>query len=111
METIRGFKDTERYEFDFGKCSIKNGFAQLDTGQDASYFGIWANPFKRIVFTYCEGDTTLEKAESDDEFAAHIHTIKKFYDDSGYGFKGIDPGFNEPLKAKFQAVGLGHLLH
>ena len=55
----RNFHPSDRYVFDFGACSIERGWAQLDTGQDASYFGTWLNPTKRQTFNYCEGDVTL----------------------------------------------------
>ena len=48
---------TDRYSFDFKLCTPKNGWAQVDTSQDASYFGTWANPFERKTVSYCEGDT------------------------------------------------------
>ena len=111
MKTTREFSSADRYVYDFGACTTGKGFAQLDTGQDASYFGMWANPFKRIIFSYIEGDCILEEAETEAEFVDAINKIKTFYDDSGYGFKGIDPGFNEELGAKFKEIGLGSLLH
>ena len=37
-------ENIERYHFDFGECSACNGYAQVDTSQDAPYFGIWTNP-------------------------------------------------------------------
>ena len=30
---------SDRYEFDCGPCSYANGFAQVDTRQDAPYYG------------------------------------------------------------------------
>lgn len=41
MKTIRTFAPGERYDFDFGECSYANGWAQIDTRQDASYYGTW----------------------------------------------------------------------
>ena len=38
------FEPSDRYQFDSGECSAANGYAQIDTGQDAWYFGQWANP-------------------------------------------------------------------
>ena len=101
----------ERYKWDFGECQPKNGWAQCDTGQDAPYFGVWANPFTLQTFTYCEGDTTLVHAETELEFVAEIHDMKKFYNRMGYGFKGIDPAFSVDLKKEFQLLGLGDFLH
>ena len=56
METIRDFASTDRYIFDFKLCTTGKGWAQVDTEQDASYFGTWANPFELKVVSYTEGD-------------------------------------------------------
>lgn len=111
MNITRDFAHADRYKYDFGLCSIKNGFAQVDTSQDAPYYGIWANPFKLIIFTYCEGDCTTEIAENVEEFVKAIQNLKAWHEDYGHKFYGIDPGFNEPLERQFQKIGLGHLLH
>jgi hypothetical protein len=112
MKTIRKFNPmTDRYAYDFGKCSLKNGFAQVDTSQDASYFGTWANPETLTVITYCEGDTTIRIAETTEKFVKEIQTIKKWNEDNGHKFLGIDPGLNYELTGKFRVMGLGSLLH
>lgn len=111
MKTKTSFDgNVERYTFDLGECSTKNGWAQFDTSQDASYFGIWVNPFNLSVFTLCEGDMTLEEAESEEEFSAHLGTMRDFYN-NGTRFLGIDPGFNGDLKQRFVDLSLGYLLH
>ena len=42
--------------FDFGRCCINLGWAQVDTIQNASYFGIGTHPDQRIILQYAEGD-------------------------------------------------------
>ena len=111
METVHGFNSTERYEYDFGECSGANGWAQVDTGQDASYYGNWANPEKLQTFSYCEGDTTRCTCETPEEFVRQMRETKRWHDDSGYGFKGIDALCNPGLTARFRLLGLGDLLH
>lgn len=111
MQTIRDFEPANRYVYDFGPCSAKNGFAQVDTQQDAWYFGIWANPEKMVVITYAEGDVVIRKADNTQEFIDEIHAIKKFEEEMGRRFLGIDPGFNADLKQQFVNAGLGDLLH
>lgn len=106
MKQQQFFNPLDRYVFDFKLCTTKNGFAQVDTGQDAHYFGIWANPFEKRVVTYCEGDVTIEDAETIAEFVSIFENIKRFYDESGYGYRGIDPGFNDDLKAEFIKMGM-----
>jgi hypothetical protein len=89
------------------------GYAQVDTRQDASYFGIWANPTERVIFTYCEGDTTREECATDEEFVEAIHRMAAFYNDAGYGPVGIDPGWNHQnaIAKAFRRLGLGEMLH
>jgi len=111
MKTIREFVPADRYAYDFGLCSYKNGFAQIDTSQDASYFGTWANPTKRIIFTYCEGDTTMQEAETDTEFVNEIRLIKKWNIENGHEFLGIDAMCDSEIETAFRKLGLGNLLH
>lgn len=95
MKTIRRFDPLgDRYQFDASLCKRGAGWAQVDTTQDASYFGTWTNPTARQVLSFAEGDITLESAESDEEY-----------------WKGIDPGFDENLRAAFHRLGLEDLLH
>lgn len=111
MKTTTEFCPADRYAYDFGICSAENGFAQMDTGQDAWYFGMWANPTKLAILSYVEGDVTLREAESTKEFVAEIRGIRQWNEENGNGFKGIDPMGNEDIEARFRALGLGDLLH
>ena len=67
MKVTREFCPGDRYTYDFGSCCYEKGWAQVDTAQDASYFGTWANPTRLMIFSYCEGDTTLREAGSPEE--------------------------------------------
>lgn len=49
--------------------------AMVDTAQDASYFGTWANPTRLLILNYCEGDTALKVAGSPEESAAELRDI------------------------------------
>ena len=111
MKITREFCPGDRYIYDFGLCSYENGWAQVDTAQDASYFGIWANPTRLMVFSYCEGDTTLKEAASPEEFAVELRAIDAWNRAHGYCTAQIDPGFNPAMKAAFEALGLGEMLH
>ncbi len=111
MKTEENFIEADRYLFDFYYCSTGNGYAQIDTSQDASYYGIWTNPFRRTIFSYCEGDTCLKTAENDEEYVKELLSIKDWNLENGYAFKGIDPGFNIRLREKFISLGLLELLH
>lgn len=111
MKTTRSFEMADRYIYDLGVCSIKRGFAQVDTSQDASYFGTWANPSKWAIVCYCEGDVTLQQADSAEEFVSAIRELKQWNEENGHKFYGIDPGFIEALADGFKVLGLGDLLH
>ena len=108
MKTIRDFAPSDRYLYDFGRCSVSNGFAQVDTSQDAHYFGTWANPEKLQVICYCEGDVTVETAETKEEF---VQALRRLKDWPYHEFKGIDPMENKALTERFKDLGLGDLLH
>lgn len=107
----REFAPADRYKYDFGLCSIKNGWAQIDTRQDASYFGQWVNPAKRQVFCYCEGDISLVRLDTDAELVAELALIRDFHNEDHGGFLGIDSGFSEPLKQACVNAGLDDFFH
>lgn len=112
MKTItRDFTPADRYLYDFGLCTTARGWAQIDTSQDASYFGQWINPSRRIVFSYVEGDCIVVKLDTDAELAAEIAEMQRWNEQQGHRFIGIDPGFNADLKAALIAAGLQEYLH
>mgnify|MGYP001340657132 FL=1 len=114
MKTIREFAPGNRYFYDGGMCSESKGFAQIDTSQDASYFGTWANPETLTIVCYCEGDVTFTTAETPEEFVSEILKIRDWNNQDGNnGFKGIDCGWieNGPIQKRFESLGLSNLLH
>jgi len=111
MKTERFHLHSDRYVFDFNHCTIEKGFAQIDTSQDASYFGTWANPFEFKIINYCEGDVSIQTMESEQEFKEEIERIKTWNEEMGFRFIGIDPGFNEALAKRFKDIGLNSMLH
>ncbi|TGD60283.1 hypothetical protein EYC08_21120 [Tabrizicola sp. WMC-M-20] len=64
-----------------------------------------------MIFTYCEGDTTLKEAASPEEFAVELRGIDVCNRAHGYGPARIDPGFDPVMKAAFEALGLVDMLH
>jgi hypothetical protein len=111
MKITHEFCPGDRYTYDFGLCSYEKGRAQVDTAQDASYFGTWANPTRLMIFSYCEGDTTLKEAASPEEFAAELREIDQWNRAQGYSPARIDPGFDPAMKAAFEALALTYILH
>uniref|UniRef100_A0A6H2A4B3 Uncharacterized protein n=1 Tax=viral metagenome TaxID=1070528 RepID=A0A6H2A4B3_9ZZZZ len=111
MKTIREFWSGDRYRYDFKLCRLSDGWAQMDTSQDAIYFGTWVNPEKLQIVCYCEGDITTQTTENPVEFAAEIRKIKAWNEEAGHRFIGIDPGLCEAIAEKFNKLGLSDLLH
>lgn len=99
-----------RYDYDFGPCTTAEGWAQVDTAQDASYFGNWTNPFKREWFAYVEGDITHVTCDTDEEYVAYVKVSMAWYEKHDGKPAHFDPGFNKELKAKFKEIGLGEFL-
>lgn len=110
MKTTRYFKSGDRYEFDFGMCSTANGYGQVDTPQDAFYFGTWASPYERKIVTYCEGDVTILEAETDEEFVQELQNIADWNEKNQGKPARIDPGLKPELAEAFRKIGAGSLL-
>ena len=102
---------TDRYAFDFKTCTPKKGYAQVDTTQDAHYYGHWANPFKLEFIGYVEGDISVQKAADVDEFVECVKSFVSWCDETGWSFLGIDPMLKKDLEDRFKEIGLGDYLH
>jgi hypothetical protein len=100
----------ERYPFDFDLCSAAKGWAQIDTKQDASYYGTWANPLTLEFVNYCEGDVTHIRYDDAAEFTAGILETVQWNKDSGY-WKGIDGMCRPEIIDAFTRLGLAEYLH
>lgn len=110
--TTKDFEDgIDRLDFDSDRCSWQKGWAQVDTGQDAPYFGIWAHPVQLKVMQYIEGDVIETVCDTVEEFVSEIQDIKTFNNENGWGFKGIDPMGVPAIAEAFREMGLGDLLH
>ena len=112
MKTIRDFRPlSDRYSFDFGPCSYANGFVQIDTKQDAPWFGAWAAPASRTIVNFSEGDVTTTVCETDAEFVAQLRESAAWNDEAGYGPMKIDVGRDNGLRQAFEKLGVADLLH
>jgi len=69
----------ERYEYDFKRCKSADGWKQYDTQQDASYFGVWVHPERRVIVTFAEGDETTVTCPTQESFEAEIREMNEFY--------------------------------
>ena len=104
-----GHKVHNRYGYDFGLCSSRGDWAQMDTDQDAPWFGQWAHPFKRQILCYAEGDRTLIECDTDAEFAAELERIAAFHRENDR-WKGIDT-WSVRIRERFAAAGARRLVH
>ena len=105
MKTEKTFCNSDRYIFDWNYCNFKKGFAQIDTTEDASYFGNWIN-FKSLeLITYCEGDLTVIKCENIEEFKNQLLKVVSWYK-KNKSFIGIDLMCSDEIKKDFNNLNL-----
>src|ERR1700751_357112 len=104
------FCPADRYLYDFRVCTYEKGWAQIDTRQDASYYGTWTNPQRREIFTDCEGDTMLVRCDTDEEHRISTREMADGNKEHDY-WLGIDPGFSQEMRQRFEQLGIADLLH
>ena len=111
IKTTRSFVSgsvENRYHYDWRECR-SGRWAQVDTGQDAPWFGQWANPFTREILCYAEGDESRTACGTDAEFTAELERIAAFHRENDE-WKGIDP-WNAQLYTRFAEAGARELVH
>ena len=106
MRVQTSFANTDRYVFDFKLCKAKDGYAQLDTTEDAHYFGNWVNFKKFEIVSYCEGDITVTNCDNKEEFIKELKRTVDFYKFNQETFKGIDLMCNENIINDFNNLKL-----
>ena len=102
--------DCDRYAFDFQFCQFCKGWAQLDTQEDASYFGNWAHPDHLQIISFAEGDVSIATCEDSDEFRAEVERIASFFIDKQNGTFRIDPGTDAERRSSWASHGLKQYL-
>ncbi|MCK1741369.1 hypothetical protein IVA80_10955 [Bradyrhizobium sp. 139] len=100
----------DRYKYDLRLCKPSDGWAQLDTRQDAPYYGTWVNPVKRELFNYCEGDLTHTLCSDDADFTTSLRACIDWNRERDY-FIGIDPCGEETIRAELIRLGFEADLH
>ena len=96
-----------RHTFDFG---LDRGWAQLDTEQDAPYYGGWTNPTERAILTYVEGDIEYRSFPNEEEYAA---ALREWVDwaKGARCFSGIDGMCRPKLIDHLKRLGFADALH
>ena len=102
---------SDRYTFDCGPCSCAHGFAQVDTKQDAPYYGTWCSPSARTLVCFSEGTLTTTVCETDAELVAELRALARWNAAAGHGPMRIDVLRDDVLRQAFETLGLGDLLH
>jgi len=106
----RTYEPGDRYRFDFKECRPRQGWAQVDTSSDACYYGNWANPSKRMIVSYAEGDVCRKTMDTDEEFVAEMRALAGWLEEIGYGCK-VDVGLLPGASDIWDRLGLSDLLH
>lgn len=107
QSTLEDTDDIEynRYYFDFGQCAPGTGYVQIDSVQDASWYGQWCNPDERRIIIYCEHDLTVIDCDTDEEFVGEMRKLQQQAVRHEWGAT-IDTGFDTALRQRFSELGL-----
>lgn len=111
MKKTTGFTpDGDRYIFDFRLCKPEKGWAQLDTKQDAWYYGQWVNPLTLEYVSHVEGDRTHIQYESEEEFRQGTLETLEWHKTHGWE-PAIDGMCNPDIIAAFERLGFKEWMH
>ena len=101
-------EDGDRYGCDRTLCWAKGStWAQVDTDQDAWYYGNWADPVSRSIVSYAEGDLVVLRCDTDEEFCSELNRMAAWHATQG-SYLRIDPKQSDlPF---WLALGLEHLM-
>ena len=107
---------TESFHNDIDRYSVEKSlyvftksstWAQVDTDQDAWYFGNWANPATLSIVSYAEGDLVVLRCDTAEEFCSELNRMAAWHATQG-SFLRIDP--KEKHESLWLELGLGHLM-
>ena len=90
----------------FASFTAKSGWYCVCTYQDAPYFQIYTNPTTRKIYTFCEGDITVESCDDDNDYKNSLRACFEFYDQINRPTI-IDARFDPVATARFEALGFG----
>lgn len=101
-------EDAERYDFDRTLCWAKGStWAQVDTDQDAWYYGNWADPVSKSIVSYAEGDLVVIKCDTAEEFCLELNRMAAWHATQD-SYLRIDP--KEKHESLWLELGLRHLM-
>jgi hypothetical protein len=112
MVKTESYYNGTRYSFD--RSLLPKGYYQIDTSEDAYYYGNWINPIERKRVAFAEGDLREIQYESDEEMVQGLKEMDAWEKEHS-GSKGIkiDLGWHVDEKATelFKKLELSHLLY
>ena len=95
-------------DFDFRLCTYAEGWVQIDTNRDLSYYRMWCHPDKHQIVSYRDGHITIVRCTDDETFVAEMRRTAEWHREWEYWI-GIDAG--EDQRHRFISLGLADLLH
>jgi hypothetical protein len=98
----------EPKDFDFRLCAYVEGWVQIDTKLDASFYRMWCHPDKRQIVSYRDGHITIIRCTDDETFVVEMRHAAEWNREQGYWI-GIDAG--EDQRHRIIRLGLADLLH
>ena len=101
-------EDGDRYQCDRTLCWAKGStWAQVDTDQDAWYYGNWADPVSKSIVSYVEGDLIVFRCDTDEEFISELNRMAAWHATQG-SYLRIDP--KQKHESLWLELGLKDLL-
>ena len=84
MNITRQHVSGDRYQYDTHYCKLADGWAQVNTKQDASYYGLWTNPFSLQIMEFVEGDEIFIVYDNKEEYKNGLEELKQWQESLGY---------------------------
>jgi hypothetical protein len=73
------YADRDRYDYDFKRCRLHEGWQQFNTHQDASSFGVWINPQLRQIVTFAKGNEITIYCATDASYEDELAEMRSHY--------------------------------
>jgi hypothetical protein len=97
--------DMDRYQIDFSMVGATGGYVQIDTVEDASWFGMWLDSRSRRLVIFAEGDLEVRSYDSDADLVTDLEHLDRRYVSEGRRGLRFDPWTDE-LTAAVNAMGV-----
>lgn len=71
--------DRDRYDYDFMRCRLHEGWQQFNTHKDTSSFGVWVNPQLRQILMFTKGDEITINCPTDASYQDELTEMRAAY--------------------------------